>query len=87
VSERQVMKPIHWLLVGGEGHGKSIWIKGGTSVRYPASITTLLYEGITYAYLGKLYRLGIFNATDVEMSQIPDLINQHQLEAVGIVPH
>ena len=90
MSERQAMKPTHWLLIGGEGHGKAIWVKGGTSVKYPSKnsiANDLLYVERTYVLDGKLYRLGIHNATDVEMAQIPDLINQHKLEAIGIVQY
>lgn len=78
------MKPIQWLLIGGEGHGQTLWIKGGTSVRYPCkgSLSHLLYEGKDYLSEGKLFRIGMCQETSEQVAQIPSLIVGKQLNAL-----
>ena len=54
------MKPIQWLMLGGPGHGKTVWIKAGGAVLYPGPRGRLPthYQGENYLYNGRLYRIG-----------------------------
>lgn len=76
------MKPIQWLLIGGEGHGKTLWIKAGNSVCYPCknSFDTQEYVGKDYVHHGQIFRIGEHNATPEQVAQIPRLIVETQLE-------
>lgn len=54
------MKSIQWLLLGGPGHGKTVWIKAGGAVLYPGPRGKMptRYQGENYLYNGRLYRVG-----------------------------
>lgn len=79
------MKPIQWLLIGGEGHGKTLWIAQGSRVSYPCkhSYDTQLYDGQNYLNDGKLYRIGLHNATQEQRAEIPTLIMETRLSPIG----
>lgn len=81
------METIQWLLVGGPAHGRTLWIKAGTSVQWGADDGTVyLYEGRDFAHgavRGALYRIGVCTGGgDVDMDQVPRLIAE-----TGLQPH
>jgi len=64
------MKPIQWLLIGGPGHGKNLWVEGGNSVLYSETgFNQHQYDGKDYLTDGKLYRIGVHNATAEQMEK------------------
>jgi hypothetical protein len=78
------MKPIQWLLIGGPGHGKNLWVEGGNSVLYSETgFNQHQYDGKDYLTDGKLYRIGVHNATAEQMEKIPLLIKEINLEALS----
>jgi len=81
------MAQTQWLLIGGEGHGKTLWIKGGTSVTYPKKrgFENQHYEGCRYLHNGKEFQLGLHNPTDDERAQVSALIVETKLAPIGDV--
>ena len=79
------MKQFQWLLIGGEGHGQTLWMSHGSRVVYPckASFERQLYEGQNYLSDGQLFRIGTHNATSDQMSLIPQLIKKTKLAALA----
>lgn len=75
------MSNTQWLLIGGEGHGKTLWIKGGNSVAYPIKngCATQQYSGQNYLHDGNFYRIGLHNATPEDQAQIPALIGETKM--------
>lgn len=71
-----------WLLIGGPGHGETLWTDSAT-VYYPGKcLENYLYTGNDYVHDGKLYRIGVHNAVSEQMSAIPELINKTKLQAL-----
>ena len=81
------MKQTEWLLIGGEGHEKTLWIKGGTSLAYPKkhSLENQHYEGHRYIHGGNTFQLGFHNPTGDERAQVEGLIVETKLTPVGDV--
>ncbi len=81
------MEQIQWLLIGGEGHGETLWIKAGNAVVYPIkdSLENQQYLGSDYLHEGKLYRVGRHNPTPEETARIPALIVETKLAPFGEV--
>lgn len=78
------MKSTQWLLIGGPGHGKNLWIKGGNSVLWAGTgFEQHQYDGKDYLTDGKRYRIGVHNATAEQMAKIPLLIKEIDLEALS----
>lgn len=78
------MKPIQWLLIGGEGHGKTLWIAQGSRVLFGInSNEARIYDGENYLNDGRLYRVGLHNATPEQRAQIPTLIMETRLSPIG----
>ncbi len=64
--EGKQMKIIHWLLIGGDGHGTTLPIKGGNSVRYPSKLGLVDqdYIGNQFVLDGQLFQVGLHNPSD-----------------------
>lgn len=76
------MTPIQWLLIGGQQHGKTLWIKYGSRVISGEQI----YEGENYLHEGKLYRIGSFMPTMDQRAEIDILIKRERLTPIGERP-
>ena len=78
---------LHWLLIGGEGHGQTFLISDDSRLTFPCknSFESQLYEGKNYLNNSQLFRVGIHNATTEQMSLIPRLITKTKLTALPLV--
>jgi hypothetical protein len=80
-----MVRPIQWLLIGGEGHGLTLWVKAGGTVRYSCKDGSMQeYEGRSYLSEGKLFRIGVHQATSEQLAQIQCLIAENQLDALAV---
>lgn len=81
------MKQTQWLLIGGEGHGRTLWIKGGTTVLFPMKhgYANQRYEGGDYYHDGKFFQLGLHNPTPDQRDEIPALIAETKLSPLDAV--
>jgi hypothetical protein len=71
-----------WLLIGGFAHGKKISVQDGGTARLifksydpeKRMIQDIAYNGEVYPLNGLEYRIGILDATDAQLAEIPGLI-------------
>lgn len=83
------MTEVQWLLIGGDSHGKTLWVKGGDtvicrSVVYPAKTGLELqqYDYCDYLHDWKMFRIGLHNPTPEQRAEIPRLIDEKRLTAM-----
>lgn len=81
------MKQTQWLLIGGDGHGKTLWIKGGNSVLFPMkhSYANQRYEGSEYCHGRRFFQLGLCDPTPEQRDEIPALIVETKLSPLDAV--
>lgn len=72
-----------WLLIGGPHHGEMIHIKGNPSRIVTYQMQPLRNEPHYCEYAGQhvvarlaVYQVGIFDATEEQLAEIPDLIRE-----------
>lgn len=80
-----MVEQVQWLLVGGPANGRTIWVKSGSSIRFPHSDgEDYLYCGENYLNDGRLYRIGVCHSEgDADMSAVPRMISSTGLKHIA----